>query len=370
MIKRDQSPNTGSWLTRQAMASITQPLSQPVANNESEYLQETGVRKLGWRHFRKALQFWLSGQSRYLRKSIPDNCKKVLWIYEGVPQLGDALMDLAPRSLLHQQGIACDLLIDVHLAPMFESDTWFDRIATDAQQLADHNYDLVILQSNKRRSMLKKMRHYASHPWLSMHGFYTGPEFHRARFATQRLADALGLSLTDSDFEQHAQQKLCTLIPAKPKAVSNLKIALVLGGIDPLRIYKKWPELGLNLCKHYQAQITLLGSSNASLDVTEFLKKWDAAQAVNDLVGKTSLGDCRKVIAEQDIVIACDGGLMHLSVTTPVSLIALFNKTVSPQWRLPSHLQNTSLQSSTENVSDIAVETILSAVQRTLAHHA
>jgi ADP-heptose:LPS heptosyltransferase len=369
-MKKDKSQQSSTWLVRQAMLSITQPLSQPVANNEFEYLQETGARKLGWRHFRKAAQFWFSGQNKYLRQTIPYNCKKVLWIYEGIPQLGDALMDLAPRSLLRQQGIACDLLIDAHLAHMFESDTWFDRIASDTRQLADCNYDLVILQSHKRRSMLQKMRHYASHPWLSMHGFYTGPEFHRARFATQRLADALGLNLTDSDFELHAQQKLCALNSATPGAASHLKIALVLGGVDPLRIYTKWPELGLSLNKHYQAQITLLGSSNALLDGSAFLESWDADQAVNNLVGKTSVSDCRKIIAQQDIVIACDGGLMHLSVTTPVKLIALFNKTVSPQWRLPLHLQNSSLQSDTENVSDIAVETIMSAVQRTIAHHA
>jgi Glycosyltransferase family 9 (heptosyltransferase) len=369
-MKKDKSSESLPWLTRQAMVSITQPLSRPVANNEQEYLLETGVRKLGWRHFRKAIQFCLSRQNKYLSQTIPQDCKKVLWIYEGIPQLGDALMDLAPRSLLHQQGIACDLLIDAHLAPVFQSDAWFKRIATEPKQLMDCTYDLIILQSHKRRSMLKKMRHYASHPWLSMHGFYTGPEFHRARFATQRLADALGLHLADSDFEQHAQQKLCALVPAKPITASKLKIALVLGGVDPLRIYKKWPELGLNLYKQHQAQITLLGSSNASQDASAFLESWDADQAVNNLVGKTSVSDCRKIITQQDIVIACDGGLMHLSITTPVSLIALFNKIVSPQWRLPSHLQSTSLQSTTENVSDIAVETIMSAVQRTIAHHA
>jgi hypothetical protein len=369
-MKKDNFPEEQPWLTRLAIASITQPLSKPVANNEPAYLLETGAHKLGWRHFRRVIQFRLSGQAKYLLPTIAHGCRKVLWIYEGIPQLGDALMDLAPRSLLHQQGIACDLLIDAHLAPMFESDTWFDRIATDAQQLAGCNYDLIILQSHKRRSMLKKMHHYASHPWLSMHGFYTGPEFHRARFATQRLADALGLSLADSDFELHAQQKLPPLNAPKLKTISDFKIALVLGGVDPLRIYKKWSELGLILHMKNKAQITLLGSSNGLADASEFLKKWDADQAVNDLVGKTSVSDCRKTIAEQDIVIVCDGGLMHLSVTTPVNLIALFNNTVSPQWRLPMHLQNTSLQSSTENVSDIPVEEILSAVQHTLAHHA
>jgi ADP-heptose:LPS heptosyltransferase len=360
---------TTNWLARQAMQSIMQPLTKDVANNQQDYLAEAGVEKLGWRHFRKAMQFHISGQRKYLCQRIPDGCKNVLWIYEGIPQIGDALMDLAPRSLIQERGIVCDLLIDAHLAEVFQLDPWFNQIATHPTQLTGRAYDLIILQSNKRRSMLKKIRHFNSHSWLSMHGFYTGPEFHRARFATQRLIDAFGVSISDSNFELHAQQKLHPLERRQSEPRLNLKVALALGGVDHFRVFKYWFELAHILSENYKIEVTLLGSSNASSDASKFARLWNTKTTIVNLVGKTSIIECRNSIAEQDLLVTCDGGLMHLAVTTPVRMVALFNNKVSPAWRLPTNRQHASIRSETQDVSDIPIKKILETIRSILEHH-
>ncbi len=359
-------PVVKSWLKNQAGISIRQPLSKEVENNNQDYLAQSGTNKLGWRHFRKAIQFGLSGQSKYLCQKIEPSWKRVLWIYEGIPQIGDALMDLAPRSLLHQEKFDCDLLIDNHLAPLFQSDPWFNHIESNPQLLAGKTYDFIILQSNKRRSMRTKMRYFRSTYWISMHGFYTGPEFNRANFATQRLADLLATSCTDVDFETHARQKLCPLPPRSSPKNSDLKIAFALGGVDSSRVYEKWVELALALHSFFKITITLIGSSNAHNFAVDFLEHLGQKIQVRNLVAKISITETRDAIAAQDLVIACDGGLMHLSVTTETPLIGLFNKTVHPCWRLPKSRLITCIQSDTEQVNHISVNDILNAATKIL----
>src|SRR5438552_2560400 len=80
-----------------------------------------------------------------------------------------------------------------------------------------------------------------------LQGFYGGPDFHRARFATTRLADLLGLSLTLEEHSRHSAQKL----PLNPPAVAQAEaasptpggVALALGGVWPQRTYHRWSEL-------------------------------------------------------------------------------------------------------------------------------
>lgn len=359
-------PVVKSWLNNQARISITQPLLKTVANNNQDYLAQSGTNKLGWRHFRKAIQFRLSGQSKYLCQKIEPSWKRVLWIYEGIPQIGDALMDLAPRSLLNQEKFECDLLIDKHLAPLFQSDPWFNRIESNPQLLAGKTYDFIILQSNKRRSMRTKMRYFRSNYWISMHGFYTGPEFNRANFATQRLADLLAKACAGIDFETHATQKLGPLPHRSLNQNSDLKIAFALGGVDSSRVYEKWVGLALALHSFFKITITLIGSSNAHSSAVDFLEYMGEKIQVRNLVAKISVTETRNAIAAQDLVIACDGGLMHLTVTTETPLIGLFNKSVHPSWRLPKSRMHFCIQSDTEQVNHISVNEILAVAKKIL----
>ena len=359
-----------NWLKTQALSSITQPLSSCVDSNGEDYLADQGYEKLGWRHFRRRVQFALSRQQKHLKNYIQPTWKRGLWIYKGVPQIGDALMDLAPRSLLRDQGFCVDLFTDSHLAAMFKDDPWFERVYDDPARIAGENYDFVIVPSHKNRSLKHKSQLASDLPWVSMHGFYTGPEFHRGKFATQRLIDLLGCRSTELEFFRHQQQKLKPLAPASSVHARTTKIALALGGVDEARTYGNWLAVAEKIRQTDHAiELTLLGSSNAVGAVRAFMSQFSNPLRVYDQVNKTDITECRKLIGQQDLLIAADGGLMHLGAATAANMVSLFHKEVDPRWRLSGPCLQYALQSSTNTINDIAVETIVKACTDALANN-
>ena len=357
-----------NWLQQQALASVTQPLSSRVDSSDEDYLQAKGYEKLGWRHFRRRVQFLMSGQQKYLANAIDPGWKKALWIYKGIPQIGDALMDLAPRGLLRQQGFYVDLFTDSHLAALFKDDPWLDRVGHDPQLIADQNYDFVIAPSNMNRSLKYKAQLAPRLPWVSMNGFYTGPEFHRGKFSTQRLLDLLGHETTELEFSRHQQQKLSPLEFSVHSPQRTTRIAIALGGVDLARTYCHWLAVAKALFQTSQnIELTLLGSGNAVEVARAFIGQVSHPQNVVDQVNKTDLAQCRSLISQQDLLIAADGGLMHLGTTTAVKLVSLFHNKVQPHWRLSEPHLRSALQSTTHAVSDIAVQAIVQACTDALA---
>ena len=81
------------WLEHLARQSITQPITQTVAGNSEAYLYDTGIQKLGWRSFRRQLAVTLMGQNSHYCHTASQKWKRGLWLYDGIPQIGDALMD-------------------------------------------------------------------------------------------------------------------------------------------------------------------------------------------------------------------------------------------------------------------------------------
>ena len=348
------------WLERQALVSVTQPLSRNVDSNDSHYRSEQGDEKLGWRHFRRRLQFAWSGQQKYLRDRMDPNWKRGLWVYKGIPQLGDALMDLAPRSLLHEQGICIDLYTDTHLALMFSGDPWLAQVYDDPGEIGKQNYDFVIVPSHKHRSLRHKSRWLPDVQWVSMHGFYTGPEFHRGKFATQRFMDLLDHDLTEQEFARHQQQKLGPLLAAEQDPARVIRIAFALGGVDASRTYDHWLAVAEALLHSDKSiKFTLLGSSNASEVAQALMNSLAATGKVINQVNKTDIAQCRRLIHAHDLLVAADGGLMHLGATTGVKLVSLFHAGVTPRWRLSGRHLQSALQSQTLKVNDIAAPAIV-----------
>ena len=267
----------GKWV----VSSVTQPLSQSVCANDSEYL--------------------------------------------------------APRSLLTEHGVAIDLLSDIHICELFEGDSWFGQVFSSIDRVQAKDYDFVVVPSNKRRSLGHKRGAIAKLPWVWMHGFYTGPEFNRGDFAAQRLFDALEISGTEAQLQPHARQKLAPVVLSplfnRNDGDSQVKVAFALGGVDPQRTCTQWLGVSQSLAAHRSIDITLLGSGNASESASKFVAGWP--HRLNNQVGQTSLIQCSEVIYQQDLLFARDGGLMHLGVTIPTRLVSLFSRSVHPSWQLP-----------------------------------
>jgi hypothetical protein len=348
-------------IRRMAHESVTQPLASPVASNAAAYLAEVGEHKLGWRAFRRELVYGLSGQERYRIDRLCDGCRRGLWMYFGVPQIGDALMDLAPRSLFADAGVAVDLVTHAHLTDLFRGDPWFAGVLADPSAIEGAAYDFVIVPSHKHRSLKMKQRYLPRHPWFSVHARFTGPEFHRAEFAARRLADFLQLALTPEAIARHAHQKLGRASPSQgavEAALSPNAIALALGGVREGRTYSRWPEVVHELASAGFDTFVLLGSENGKAAAREVLARRDASIRIHDFVGSTSLNACRELLSRCALAIAADGGLMHLAIAAERPVVSLFQSNILPQWRLPPSDIGLALRSATPNVSDIAPDRI------------
>ena len=142
-----------------AQACVRQPLSQPVPADDAAFRARKGMLKLAARTLRRQWLLGLSGQAPLLHERIDPAWRRALWVHEGMPQIGDAMMDLAPRSLLAARGIAVDLVAAPHIAALFEGDPWFKRTLGSAEEARPEHYDFVIALSHDRKSWrLKRER--------------------------------------------------------------------------------------------------------------------------------------------------------------------------------------------------------------------
>lgn len=277
-------------------------------------------------------------------------------------------MDLAPRSLLQQQGLHIDLYTDHHLAMLFDGDPWLDKVYDDPKKISARNYDFVIVPSHKRRSLKYKSEILPEAAWISIHKFYTGPEFHRGKFATQRIIDLLENNKLTINFAWHQQQKLVPLSNLQTENNYIIKIAYAMGGVDKNRTYNDWSALTIKLLEsNIKFELTLLGSENAAATAQELTNKLDKKLKIINKVNKTDITECRQLIHQQDLLITADGGLMHLGSTTKVKLISLFHAKVNPYWRLSGEHLQSALQSTTNSVSDIAAADIVQACIKLLS---
>lgn len=340
-----------------AIESITQPITKFVSGNSEAYLASTGSTKLGWRSFRRKIAIALMRQNKSYFEKIHPTWKKGIFIYEGIPQIGDALMDLAPRSLFAQTGVTIDLVTHKNISTLFQNDPWFNKTYSFDDFNFSNKYDFAIVMAHKQRTLKFKKLHFFKTPWISIHKYFTGPEFQRAELSTQRFIDLFKLNIESNDFNKHSHQKLKPIQSIMPKpSFSRKNIGIVVGGLDKKRVYSHWISVIKNL-SHFNISISLLGSSNGVLDAN-FIKKSITNININNEVDKLSLEECRKTIEDLDLILCCDGGLMHLSLTTKTPVVGLFNALVQPEWRLPKSNQCICIQSTTDFVNHIQPEII------------
>lgn len=354
------------YLERLALDSATPPTRQAVpAEDAQAFVRREGATRLGWRSLRRRWVLWASGQQRHLRNRIPAGTRRLLWIYEGEQQIGDALMDLAPRSLLREHGIEVDLLADPVVARLYEGDPWFSRVASDAGALRDRQHDFALVLSLKRRPMHSKRAHFAALPWTSLHGHFTGPNFHRGLLASQRLADLLDLHLAPQALQDHARQKLGPVgpLPAgiEPAAVDGA-VALALGGVRADRTYPHWIEVARALAQAGHRRLVLVGSANGQAQAQALVDALGPDAQVLDLTARLSLHETRAVIARAAVLACADGGLMHLGLSTATPVVSLFTAAIDPAWRLPQQAQGLALRSPQAEVAAVPPQAVAQAL--------
>ena len=352
-----------------ADACVFQPLSAPVPADDAAFAARKGMLRLAVRTARRAWLLRLSGQTRWLTAELDPGWRRLLWIHEGMPQIGDALMDLAPRSLLVERGIHVDLFAAPHIAALFEHDAWFTRSLSQPCEVGAQDYDAAIVMSHDRKSLAIKRARLPALPWVSIQGFYGGPDFHRGRFSAQRIADLLRITLSPDALAWHARQKLCLkhdtgTAPDAPR-VDNA-IAFAMGGVHAERTYHRWPELVKALAARGIRRFILVGARNGRESADRLIACAGADVEVLDRVGRTSLSEAQRLFDGSAAVVCPDGGLMHLALTTSAPVVAMFSSAIQPDWRLPAPFVGAALQSPTTEVDGISPEVVADAVQALL----
>ena len=374
-----------SWIERLGLWVVTQPLSQAVAGNERSYQQSEGLRKLGYRQLRKLVYLQLHAQRHLLHERAEPGWKKGLWIYERTAQIGDCLMDLAPRSLFQEHGMRVDLLTLPHLAPLFEFDPCFTNILTDARVAELNTYDFVIVQSVHHRALIKKIKHFHDLPWLCIQGFYDVPDFSRMRWSTQRLMDWFGwqrdqnAAVGEPGFEAHARQKLW-LAKGESSAAQSLSqssplqdswsrqhqaLVLALGGVDPVRTYHRWPELLALLAPLGYTSCLLIGKGEVARQSAQDIERvMKGSMHIDNQINRTTLMECAQILAHSQLLITADGGMMHLAISSGTRhIISLFTQGIAPEYRLPKDLIHQALQSVNQDLNLISPQEIANKVE-------
>ncbi len=355
-----------NFLRKIAIFTTTPQVSKQIkSRNANEYLNEMGYSKIGWRAIRRNLFYFINGQEKFHLNSIELIGKKVVWIYLGENQIGDALMDLAPRSLLKENGYIVDLLTTKKIASLFKYDEWFNDVIIDNDD-PPNKYDFAIVISKKHRSLKYKIKYFKKLPWVSILESFSGPDFNRASYATQRVLDLINLNLDSTSFEYHSSQKLNSYFSANKDIyeinIKNNSIILCIGGIDELRIYKKWIPLINSLIPIGINDYILIGSENGVKLASSIMQENFEDVNILNYTGKLSILECKHILSNSKIIICADGGLMHIAVTTSTPIISFFSSTIQPEWRLPVRKNIIALSSKTENVNDIPLGLIINAI--------
>jgi heptosyltransferase-2 len=193
-----------------------------------------------------------------------------------------------------------------------------------------------------------------------MFGYYNGPEVNRVLFGFHRMNHLLGyvkredeINLSSKSFLSISHEDRQVVINSKlPKNY----ISIAIGGEWDYRTYNKWNEvIKLLVDEDQNLKIVLVGSGNALRFSGELVKKISSVNLIN-CVDKFSFIQTAEIINQSQLLICCDGGLMHAanSVNTPV--LALFAR-LTPQMQLTDNIVSFSLfdEDDVNNIDENAI---------------
>jgi heptosyltransferase-2 len=325
-----------------------------------------------WRRVRPAASLALRLQFPLQRHHIDGNLRRVLWIYKGSPQVGDSLMDLSSRTLLATQGIKVDLCTDAHLVKLYQADDVFGCVFSDASRIAAGTYDLVILDSFKWRCLEDKFKYLPRTPFVTMRGYFSGPEFNRTLFSFCRMNQLLGACLTDAELHARALPHLAATHEDREIAASlplqGKTIALAIGGASPGRTYPHWDKVAAALLhKHPDAQFVLLGSGNAVAMRDAILRACkDKTGNFIDCVDRYTLTQTFEILRRCTLAASADGGLLHVANAAGIPTVSLFDCHIAPALRLTAANRSIALQSQGV-IGDIPADELAHCIERAMA---
>jgi len=339
--------------------TYTLPFKFSIPNYTQDFLNQTSVFKRWLKFIKRYLYIVLKSQKNLEVFSILPDHKNILWINISAPSLGDSLMDLSSRIMLDSKNV--DLFTDQKNAHIYTDDHIFKNIYTKIEEINKPKYDLVIVDSYSSRSINVKSKIAPTTPFVGMFGYYNGPEVNRILFSFHQMNHLLGY--VKSEYEINTSAKASMSISKEDQEVVNSinlpieYIAIVLGGEWDYRTYNKWSQvIEKILVKDKQTNIVFIGSGNAKNVAKDLLSQF-LKNNVFDCVAKYSFNQTAQIIKQAQILLCCDGGLMHASNAVNTPVIPLFAR-LTPQMQLTNVINAHPLFDKTD-VNNISVEAVL-----------
>ena len=345
-----------------------------VPHTSKIYLQQHSKIKLAKKFLHRYLWLKLSGQLAREIKHINKD-KRVLWLYTGKSNFGDALMDMSGRALLRHAGVTIDLFTLPNLHALFCEDDIFANVYSSLDKIQDLDYDAILLNEFNYPSIRLKTKYFKNLPFACLFQYFHGPDRNQTLFSFAAINQVFNLGLNDQTLQQQAKPYLnCQPITyATVQAILPTMpfITLAVGGIDPRRTYSNWLQiltyLDNNPSHPHPSVFVLLGSENGvNLAKTIGQHSFKHIQIVS-LVNQLTLLQARAIIEKSKLFVGCDGGLMHIAHSTNTPSVTLFAYDESPHLRLTQRCHSISIHS-TSKVDAIDAQEVARVINQQCAY--
>ena len=306
--------------------TYTLPFKYDIPNYIGGFLKQSFFLQRWIKYFKRYLFIILNGQKKLELFSILPEHQDILWINISASSFGDSLMDLSSRSLL--EGRSIDLFTSKNIAELYLTDTIFNNVYSDEEIILRNNYNLVIIDSYSTGSIIVKCRIAPKANYIGMFGYFNGPEVNRVLFSFHQMNNLLGYQKSEKEINSIAKASIS--INKFDQHLINKNnpqgkyIAIALGGEWEYRTYNKWDEVIEYIVKnHRHINIALLGSGNANVIANKLSKQFSSNNLFN-YVSKHTFNQTAQIIKQADILICCDGGLMHAANALNKTVVPLF----------------------------------------------
>jgi ADP-heptose:LPS heptosyltransferase len=344
------------------------PFKFDIPNLAEIYIEQRSFILSFIKYFKRYIYICINGQNKLEIYKILPRHNKILWINLSAPSLGDSLMDLSNRVLL--EGRNTVLFTDKKNSNLYENDLIFNNVYTQINELMNQQFDLVIVDSFSTRSMQIKAKVAPLVPYVGIFGYYNGPEVNRVLFSFHQMNNLLGYKNTEDEINSSSKVSLYISIKDRD-LVRNIGlpkkyISVAIGGEWNHRTYKKWDEVISKLMKvDRDLNIVLLGSINGNEMAKKLLKKIPLKTIFN-CVNKFSFMQTAEIIKNSQVLLCCDGGLMHAANAVETPIISLFAR-LSTQMQLTERSISFSLYDNND-VNNIEVEKILKEYSKFMSY--
>jgi ADP-heptose:LPS heptosyltransferase len=339
------------------------PFRFHIPNFAKNYLEQKSLIVRSLKYIKRKLFMIIMAQRLLEIHRILPSHKNILWINISAPSIGDSLMDLSSRVLL--VGKKIDLFTDNNNANIYKHDQVFDNVFTKINNVDASNYDLVIIDSFSTSSVYIKAKIVPRTPFVSMFGHYNGPEVNRVLFSFHRLNQLLGYVFTKDEINFSSKASI-SISKKDINKISDMNlpekfIVIALGGQWEYRSYNCWHlVIKKLLLKYKELNIVLVGSNNA-LDILKKIDRNISSLNLLNVVNKLTFSQTAEIIKNSQLLLCCDGGLMHSANAVSTPIVPLFARLTSEMQLTKSNCAFSLFDK--KNVNNIPVNDVLQKIE-------